>query len=58
MNIGEDELIGFLNWAVTDKDCTHDFGYLLIPDDAQLNGEAMYLIRKKFKEYCELQQTA
>lgn len=55
MNIGEDELIGFLNWVVTDKDCTHDFGYLLIPDDAQLNGEAMYLIRKKFKEYCELQ---
>ena len=29
-----------------------DFGYLLIPDDARLNDEALSNIKKKWKQFC------
>jgi hypothetical protein len=28
-----------------------DFGYLVVPDDARLNNEALCNIKKKFKEF-------
>ena len=28
-----------------------DFGYLVVPDDARLNDEALYNIKKKFKDF-------
>jgi len=31
-----------------------DFGYLLIPEDARLNDEALCNLKKKFKTYMEV----
>ena len=28
-----------------------DFGYLVVPDDARLNDEALSIIKSKFKEF-------
>lgn len=30
-----------------------DFGYLVVPDDARLNDEALSIIKRKFKEFIE-----
>ena len=36
---------------ITDKLDIEDFGYLVVPDDARLNDEALHNIKKKFKEF-------
>ena len=36
---------------IADKLDITDFGYLVIPDDARLNDEALCNIKKKFKEF-------
>lgn len=48
-----EDIKGFLEWVVTREDVLNDFGYLLLTNDSQLNGQAMGAIKNQFAFYME-----
>ena len=52
LEITDEAIKIFLSQCVETNDI-QDFGYLLIPDDARLNDEAMCVLKKKFKDFVE-----
>jgi len=47
-----DEVI--VNFLTSQLDDVTDFGYLLVPDDGQLNGEALRNLKAKFKAFINI----